>query len=455
MTPRLTLSLGLRYDLEVTPITATANPFFADPEKYPLDKNNFQPRFGFAYDVEGNGRGVARGGFGKFYERTYFELVGGFYNGGTYITSQNRNYPLAQVDNGPRNGQMPSHPFLVNGPFVTDAMRAAIAAEFPPGVQFQNTGATWDHPDRLVPYSYQLTGGYERQIGPNMSVSADYIHNFARDLLFTKQLNPQVRSSTVVAQSVLTRAPTPELVDAMAQLRQQNPAFVNFSTGVTIPLNIGKTDYDALQLAFEKRYSSNYSARVSYTLSKGYGNFGGDGIGSSDFQVGDDLNLELNERPTNVDRRHNLVVSWTSVIPKTGGLTVSGIGRYLSGLPFTLINNQFDEDRNGIQAEPLPAGTYRGNASSDAYEVEFDGTNGGARGPSYFKLDMRIGYRFNVRGRTLEFFGDIFNVTNKANFGTPSGNMASTNLNNFLNLTTTLQGNSNPRLLQLGARFAF
>jgi hypothetical protein len=149
------------------------------------------------------------------------------------------------------------------------------------------------------------------------------------------------------------------------------------------------------------------------------------------------------------------VVSWTSVIPKTGGLTVSGIGRYLSGLPFTLINNQFDEDRNGIQAEPLPAGTYRGSASSDSYEVDFDGKNGGARGPTYFKLAMRIGYRFNLRGNTLELFGDIFNVTNKANFGTPSGNMASTNLNNFLNLTTTLQGNSNPRLLQLGARFAF
>ena len=177
-----------------------------------------------------------------------------------------------------------------------------------------------------------------------------------------------------------------------------------------------------LQLALEKRYSSNYSARVSYTWAKAFGNFGGDGIGSSDFQVGDNLNLELNERPTNVDRRHNLVVSWTALVPRTGGLTVSGIARYLSGLPFTLINNQFDEDRNGIQAEPLPAGTYRGNAAEDAYEVVFSGKPGGARGPTYFKLDMRLGYRFNVSGRTLEVFGDVFNVTNKANFATPSGN---------------------------------
>jgi hypothetical protein len=455
LNPRLTLSLGVRYDVEVMPIREEANPFFSDPEEYPVDLNNVQPRFGFAYDLNGDGRGVLRGGFGRFFERTYFELIGGFYTGGTYILSQNRNYPLNQADLGPRNGTLPTHPFLAGGPFMTDAIRNAIATEVPPGSRFQNTGATWDHPDRRVPSSYQLTAGYERQLGRNMSVSADYVHNFARDLLFTKQLNPQVRSSDVVAQSTLRRDPTPELVDAMTALRAQDPRFVNFSTGVTIPLNVGRTDYDALQLALEKRYSANYSTRVSYTLSHGRGNFAGDGIGSSDFQVGDNLNLELNERPTSVDRRHNLVISGTAVVPRTGGLTISGIARYLSGLPFTLINNQFDADRNGIQAEPLPAGTYRGNAASDAYEVEFNGKPGGARGPNYFKLDMRVGYRFTIAGRSLELFGDIFNVTNRANFGTPSGNMASTNLDNFLNLQDTLQGNSNPRLLQLGARFAF
>ena len=52
-------------------------------------------------------------------------------------------------------------------------------------------------------------------------------------------------------------------------------------------------------------------------------------------------------------------------------------------------------------------------------------------------------------------FGDIFNVTDRANFSTPSGNNATNNQANFLNLTSTLQGNSNPRLLQLGARFVF
>jgi hypothetical protein len=69
---------------------------------------------------------------------------------------------------------------------------------------------------------------------------------------------------------------------------------------------------------------------------------------------------------------------------------------------------------------------------------------------------MRVGYRINLGGgRTLDVFGDIFNVTNRANFASPSGNVAVSNAANFLNLTETLQGNSNPQLLQLGARFAF
>jgi outer membrane receptor protein involved in Fe transport len=452
----LTLSLGLRWDAEVTPIDEVDNPYFSDAAAYPVDWNNIQPRVGFAYSVGNSGRQVVRGGYGKFYERTYFELVGGFYTGGTYVFSSNRNFPLANADLGPRNGNFPTDPFLVNGPVITPQARAALDAAFPPGQRFQNTGATWDHPDRKVPYSHQASIGYERQLGSTLSVSADYVRNMSRDLLFTQQLNPTLRATPVTAQSPNVRQGSAALTAAQTALRAADPAFVNFTTGVSIPLNVGWTNYDALQVALEKRYSSNYSARVSYTLSKGHGNFSGTGIGGSDFQVLDDLHLDLNERPTSEDRRHNLVLSGTAIIPKTGGLTVSGIARYLSGLPFNLVNGDIDPDRNGTIVEPIAAATYRGNAAADSYEVDFDGTLFGARGPNYFKLDMRIGYRFKLGpGRTLDIFGDVFNVTNRANFATPSGNVAVSNTANFLNLTDTLQGNSNPRLLQLGVRFAF
>jgi hypothetical protein len=453
ITDRLMLNVGVRYDVEKTPIREEANPYFDSPDNYPIDWNNIQPRVGFAYDLEGHGKGVLRGGAGRFFERTYFELIGGFYTGGTFITSQSRNFPLTNVDLGPRNGRLPTDPFLVNGP--VEPNRAQLEQLFPAGTPFQNTGATWDHPDRRVPSSYQLTIGYERQLRTNVSVSADYIHNAARDLLMVRQLNPTLRATPDTALSPNVRQGSAALTTAMADLRQAYTSFVNFTTGVTIPENLGWTNYDALQLSFEKRYSSNYSARVSYTVSKGRGNSSGAGIPGSDFQVLDDMNLGKNERPTSEDRRHNLVLSGTAIVPRTGGLTISGIARYLSGLPFNLVNGDLDPDLNGSIAEPLAAGTYRGNATEDTYAVNFNGQYFGARGPGFFKLDMRVGYTFHLASRTLELFGDIFNVTNRANFSTPSGNVQATNLAAFLNLTSTLQGNSNPRLLQLGARFAF
>ena len=454
---RLTLSLGLRWDAEITPIDEASNPYFDDAGNYPVDLDNFQPRVGFAYSLGESGRQVVRGGYGKFYERTYFELVDGFYTGGTYIFSQSRNFPLNNADLGPRNGNFPTDPFLVNGPVITPAARAALDAQFPVGVRFQNTGATWDHPDRKVPSSHQLSIGYERQLG--------------RDDLGVGRLRAQHGPGTAVHQAAESDAAGYAQHGAVAQrsagqrrpdrgaeraARRRSRVHQLHAPASASRSTSARPTTTRCSLSLEKRYSSNFSARVSYALAKGRGNFSGTGIGASDFQVLDELNLDLNERPTSEDRRHNLVLSGSAVVPRTGGLTVSGIARFLSGLPLNLVNGDIDPDRNGSIAEPLPAGTYRGNAADDAYEVDFDGTLFGARGPNYFKLDMRVGYRFNLGGgRSLDVFGDIFNVTNRANFASPSGNIAASNAGNFLNLTETLQGNSNPQLLQLGARFAF
>ena len=78
---QLTLSPGLRYDLEVIPIAEIDNPLFAESATtIRSTTNNFQPRLGVAYDME-QGRGVLRGGYGRFYDKTHFELIGGIYTG--------------------------------------------------------------------------------------------------------------------------------------------------------------------------------------------------------------------------------------------------------------------------------------------------------------------------------------------------------------------------------------
>jgi TonB dependent receptor/TonB-dependent Receptor Plug Domain len=450
MTDRLTLNLGLRYDVEIVPIDETDNPTFASPSDYPVDADNWQPRVGVAYALGADRRSVLRGGIGKFYERTYFELVGGFYTGAAFSSSQIRNYPLNNADLNPRNGLFPTTPELINGPAPVD--HARFEAEFPPGTRFPNTGATWDHPNRQIPYAYHATAGYERQLGRDASFAVDYVHTFSRDLLIFRELNPTLRATTNVNTSASVRQGSAELTRLTDILRQTYPGFT-YTASVQIPENVGKVDYDSLQFQLDKRFSSSYAARVAYTVSYARGNTRANGIPQSPFQVLDDLNLEANEGPTVEDRTHNLTVSGVFAVPKTGGLTVSGVARALSGLPITITNGNVDPDRNGTQAEPVEAGTYRG-AGDLPYEVDFDGTIGGARGPWFFKLDMRVGYVFRFGNKSIEPFAEIFNVTNRANFGMPTnfGNQADPQ---FLNFTQTLVGNSNPRLVQVAARFTF
>jgi hypothetical protein len=448
---RLTLTLGVRYDLESIPVPEIDNPMFASPDDYPVDKNNVQPRLGFAYDLE-EGTGVLRGGYGRFYDKTHFELINGIYNNTVFATSFTRNFPLQQADQGPRTGNFPTDPFLVNGPVITDEMRAELARLFPPGQVIRNTGATWDNPDRVMPHTDQFTFGYERRLGADFSVSADYVRANSRDLLISKLLNPQERNSTVVAGSSLVRRPNDQLLEATAALQQIYPGFAPFSTNVTIPVNAARTDYDALLVALERRFRNNYGARVSYTYSRSRGNTAGLGIPGSGFQVLDDLNLDANEGPTSTDIPHNLVVSGSAIVPRTGGLTVSWVARALSGTPFSLFDPRVDPDRNGQQAEPLEAGTYSGTGE-DAYAVEgYKSERNGARGPGFFKLDLRIGYSLNLGLRRVEVFGEIFNVTNRNNFANPSGNLSA--IDDFL-ILTGLSTSTNPRLLQLGARFTF
>jgi hypothetical protein len=277
------------------------------------------------------------------------------------------------------------------------------------------------------------------------------VHAFSRDLLMSFDLNPGLRATTAVT-SPLVRQGSATLNAAVAELQQKYPGFAPFTTGVTQPLNVGKIDYDAMLLSLNKRFSSNYSARVSYTLAYSRGNTSGNGVPASGFQVLDDMHLELNEGPSSFDTRHNLVVSGQAVVPRTGGLQVSWVARALSGAPFSLTNANIDPDRNGTQAEPLPEANYSGNGANAFTVNNYTAQRNGAYGPGFFDLDTRLGYRFDLRERRkVEVFVDIFNVTNHTNFANPTGNQASTQ---FL-LLTGYNTSYAPRKLQIGARLEF
>lgn len=427
---RLTLSLGARYDLEKIPLPELDNPRIASSNDYPIDKNNISPRLGFAYDLKGDGKSVVRGGYGRFYDKSHLELIAAVITGGVFSQSFVVNFPANNIDPGPTAGRLPTDPFLVNGPTVN---RALLNSLYPAGTKLKNTGTvTLDNPDRVIPYADQLSLGFERQLFRDMSINADYVHAFGRDQFMILNLNPGLRATTARTATVVRIDP-------------------NFVSSVNTYVNQGKTEYDAIQLGVEKRYSHNYAFRVSYTYSKGRGNTSANGAAGSNFQLLNDLRLDMNQGPTDFDRPHNFVISGSATVPKTHGLTVSTIVRYVSGTAFTIQDSTLDTDRNGILFEPLAAGTYSG-AGTNAITVDSNGGRNGARGPSFFQADARLGYRIKLKGeRKVELFGEVFNLTDKANFANPQGDRFSAD---FLR-TLTLRAGAGPRTAQFGARLEF
>lgn len=444
---RLTLSLGARYDLEILPTPNQENPLFADdPNGYPMDANNIAPRIGFSYALDENGRSALRGGFGVFYQRTSYTFLTNMFSAGRNSDSFLAMYPLNNADGGPRAGQFPTDPMLVNGPFVN---HAAIDAQFPPGTRQRNVGTVrFDNPDREVAWSRQYSIGYERQLGTNLAVTLDYIRSEQRNQYVLQDLNPGLRDTTLATSTLRRNSP---LVGSVAE----------FAARVDTLVNEGFIDYNTLQVSLAKRYSHGVSARVSYAYSQGEGNTSTGQAEWAFSQEIDNLNLNNDIGPTNVDRPHIFTFSGSYDVPRTGGLKLSGVWQAMSGTPFSLINTTTDLNRNGILwDEYLPAGTYTG-VGEDAITVDYKGGRNGARGPNFMSVSFRAGYRFRLTNdRTFDAFVDVFNLSNEPNFANPittntnTANASDQRLPNFNRLTTIFNGGPT-RTVQLNFRFGF
>ena len=426
MTPRLTVSAGVRYEVEIIPVNERGNPKFASANDYPVDKNNLAPRTGFAYMLDQDGKSVIRGGWGVYFQRTLFTTTSPYSLNGVYSDSFTATFPANNRDAGPSAGRLPTEAMLLTYPVVN---RSLLNQLVPVGTLQRNVGTVrLDDPNRHNPYTHQFSIGYERQLGGQMSVSVDYLRKQLRDMLVQVDLNPGLRVNT-------TRTGT---------VNRPDP---NFVSSVITSQNLGWQNYDSLLVAVEKRFSRGYSFRTAYTYGKSWGNIASNNA-ANPLQVGDQLNLDLNEQPSSVDRPHNLVVSGTLEVPHTGGLRVSGITRYTSGAAFTIADSSADPNRNGILTDPLPAGTYSGTGPN-AITVDNKGGINGARLPAVFVLDVRLGYRIKAgANRTLEVYGDILNSTDFVAFTGISGDRR---LAEFLRPTTS----GAARALQIGARYAF
>jgi len=255
----LTINLGTRYDVEILPTPNQNNPLFAGVDnEYPMDLNNISPRVGFSWALDDNARSAIRGGAGVFYQRTsYTFLTNMFGAGARFSNSFTVQFPTNNIDPGPRQGNFPTDPMLVNGPTVN---RALLNQRYPQGTLQRNGGTVrFDNPDRHNAYARTYSLGYERQIGSMMGLSIDFIRSEQREQYVLKELNPLVRQGTL-ATNPSTR--TNPLVGQVG----------DWAASVVTLENAGSINYNSLQVSGTKRYSNGWQARMSYAFSRGRGN---------------------------------------------------------------------------------------------------------------------------------------------------------------------------------------
>lgn len=227
VTPKLTLTYGLRWELNPAPtasegrslaaVTAISDPSNLDlsPEGTPLwgtTYNNFAPRVGLAYQLSDRSghETVMRVGVGLFYDLGHDQVGDAYANSYPLLTGRsvfNTPFPVVQSNTTP-----PSAP--VNLPFYA----------FDPSLK--------------LPYSWQWNASIEGALGDSQTISAAYVGSAGRRL---------VRTQTLL---------------------NSNPdyAFLRLTT------NGASADYHALQLRFDRRFSRSLSGFVSYTWSKSLDN---------------------------------------------------------------------------------------------------------------------------------------------------------------------------------------
>lgn len=222
-------------------------------------KNNFAPRFGFAYQV--TPKFVARGGFGIFYN--------GFENRG-YSPNLGENYPFQfSFDFNHTNDWTPVTYSSCPPGTATAANSATIETGFsciplsPQVVNAQGLQLRGIQFDYKTPYSMGGNFTLQYELRPSLSVQVAYVTTLGRHLeVFPGSNEP----STLFAPGTgLTKSTPTSVVPALAQ---GGLPFADFAQGASYATTQGSSYYHGLQTSATKKFSSGLSFLAAYTYSK-------------------------------------------------------------------------------------------------------------------------------------------------------------------------------------------
>lgn len=350
--PRLTLNLGVRYEYQS--ITD--------------DYNNFAPRFGFAYDVTGQGSTILRGSAGLFYDQPFFHGLTQKYllNAPTSLT------PTVVLTPG-----SPDFPVFPNS-------LSTIPSNYP--LTPRNIDVRGSH--LLNPYTSQFTFGVQQRLGRDWVATADVIHSLTVKAIQAFNLNapaPFLRTTAGQVRSVAD-------ADATRPLKTYLGVSVR---DVLLSTNTGTANYDALDLGLSKRLSRRYQAEAHYIYSSALNNVTDDHLGANPNEWSDVGRAERG--PSDFHQRHRFVAHGTAFLPYRSQFSM--VATLASGLP---INPLTGVDNNGdTTVVDRPAGFGRNSF----------------RGPRQTTFDVSLAKEIYFSERAhVEARADAFNLFNGNNY---------------------------------------
>jgi outer membrane receptor protein involved in Fe transport len=414
----LTVTLGLRYDVQdiAQPDVRNPDPQLAaagiDTSLIHVDKNNFGPRLGFAWNP--NDKTVIRGGYGLFYGRTPSIMIGTAHSGNA-INVQTITFTGALV---------PTYPNRFNA--------IPTGAALPrPSIQFFDA-------DFQNPEVHQASAGIERALSDDLAVSASYLFVAARKLALSRDFN--------VGDPVPTEIPI-QGGGSLTVRRYPTRPFTNFDRLVRFE-STGRSTYNGATVELKKRFRGRLLTNLAYTLGKVEDNNpdsvnvvlgGGD---DSRFPA-DPLDRNFDLAPGNNDVRHRIAFSgywdlnyWKArsgaVKALLDGWAMSWIATAASGYPHSArVANDLNNDGN--RSNDLVPG------SRNAYRLPWSKTIDA-------RLVRRIGFGHQAK---LELIAEAFNLLNSTNIAGLNNAVAGrqSTLYNFNGTVLIPQLNlSNPRL---------
>lgn len=404
---RLTLTYGLRWEINTPPSSATRGKplyrvtgiFDSEPPGltpgplWQTQFGNLAPRFGAAWMVAPNN--VLRGGFGLFYDLGYGSRIPMAYS---FPYSRSA---VAYYD--------PALPFDLNGPAFT---QPPVPTTLSPG-----QGAAAMDPHLQLPLSYQWNLAWERSLGTHQTLTATYVGSRGTRLL---------RKDLVIPEGSI-----------FEKLRSQATATYNF----------GHSYYNALQLQFMRRLSRGLQALVTYSLSQSM-----DTVSTDNGDEAEGVELigrsiqELKSQatpiaPSDFDIRQvfSTAVSWELPVPRRkafgflNGWTLDGIARVHSAPPLNVTFARRTPYTVFVQPDAVPGQPFwipdanqpRGRVLNPAAFSQPAGFSGNLprnviSGFPFSQVDAALQRRFRLNERLLlDVRAEYFNVFNHPNFGKP------------------------------------